>query len=442
MRSVTSFQEWYREQYAPLAATLGVIAGDVHAGQDAAAEALARAYIQGRARALRSRRRATRSGLALVVLVCMAIVTADRWPGASAPDAVVFAPRDGASQGEMRSYEGDGVSFTYPAGWTVVADPQGPAVIVGTTTLTPLDELLAVLVRHDTVFSESFPAPGAVFAVGHDRLQPVYSTATTTRRTVPSTGPEGELPPGAVDSGDPVDISTHDLQATAGPSGRLGETRQLRTADGRAVQARFGHFPVSAVNFAVYAAGPGADRAVAQAEAIVESLDYRATGDPTTPPIGTPNFPDGKHVTMADARDLVVTHVADQITLTLRVGDSCLLVEGDTAIGHQAFGGRCGIRPAGAAAMTSVFLHDLTIESAPSNPEEASRPSRKGPPVLTFVAAAVGRDITAADVRTADNQVFPATVSNGWLLATAPARIVELRGYTAAGRLAARTLTP
>lgn len=44
MSSSESFQDWYREQYGPLAATLGVVAGDAHLGQDAAAEALARAY--------------------------------------------------------------------------------------------------------------------------------------------------------------------------------------------------------------------------------------------------------------------------------------------------------------------------------------------------------------------------------------------------------------
>lgn len=401
--------------------------------------------IQGRARRVRRRRRVTQAGTALTAVALVAVATLNWSASRSAPHAVVFAPNS-APQDGTKSYAREGVSFDYPADWAVVADPPGPEVIVGTSALAPLDELLAVLVRHDTVFTHAFPGSGAMFVIGNDRLQPVYSGGRTTRRTVPCSDVEDEWPAAEADCTEPVDIFTHHQRATAGPSGRLGNPRQLRTADRRAVTGRFGHYPASATNFAVYVTGPAAATWLQQAEDIVASLELRAAShasEPPPPPKGTPNFPDGEAETLGDAQDVVLTHVAGDIRLTLRVGQSCLAVESDIAGSDSTAGGRCGIEPAPPSTFSSIFVHELAVAPVPDSPG-AKSDAENGREIeaSTFIVAAAGDGIAEADIRTADNQIVPATVADGWVMAAAPGRIVEIRGYAQDGTVVARAPTP
>lgn len=410
--------------------------------------------LQRRARAVRRRRHVRQAGslaaVLLGVLGLTSLVVGDGGLGPiGSPRVVLDQP---GSDGRLppvpdgwQAHDEDGIAFHYPAGWSVVADPEGPQVIVGTQRLDARDAHLALLTHPDVVFTRDFPAEGVYFAVGGDRFRA------------------------------PRDQFSEEV--TVGSESN---------AEGAAVRARFGRVPVSVYQVAAYAGPEATAMDWSLVEQMAETVIERQprTGDVPPPPPGPPGFPEGEDQPVAAATNEVLRLPlslpgmdSDVVVLT---GDGCAVVSldepSDTG-GPRPQAGRCqsdAHTPAAdqVDAETLIVGHVLGPPEAPSGqafeqpadqppdsvgqakgapPPPASQPTQRPPgsdqppdappaPGLMddttsamFVATQVGERVGRVESRLVDGRLVGGEVNDGWALVVAEGRIAWLTAYDADG---------
>lgn len=363
------------------------------------------ARLQRRARTVRRRRRATQSGLVAVLLLGVAgltglVVGLDGVGRLARPGVVLDQPgpdeRLAPAPDGWQTHERDGIALHYPPGWSVVADPEGGAVIVGTRPLDDRNARLALLAHPDVRFTSDFPADGVFVAVGGDRFR--------------------------------------------APGHELGEEVMVGVDSGAAqgIRARFGRVPASVHHVAAYAGhqAPAEDWALVEQAAETVVPRQSRVGDQPPPPPGPPGFPEGKERPVAAAtRELVRLDLPDQGgEVVLRTGDGCAVVAFDHPTaggGPQPQSGRCGLGgdPPSASRIDTDNLIAFELMRPPPTPGQAAPDSG----LWMSAATRVGEQVQRVEARLIDGRSVDGEVADGWVLLAADGRIAWLTAYDAAG---------
>lgn len=410
--------------------------------------------LQRRARAVRRRRRARQAGTLAVVLLGVlgmtSLVVGDGGLGPiRSPRVVLDQPGSDERLPPVpdgwQTHDEDGIAFHYPAGWSVVADPEGPQVIVGTQRVDERDAHLALLTHPDVVFTQDFPAEGVFFAVGGDRFRA------------------------------PRDQFSEEV--TVGFKAN---------AEGAEIRARFGRVPVSVYQVAAYAGPEATAEDWSLVEQMAETVIERQprTGDIPPPPPGPPGFPEGKDQPVAAATNevlrLPLSLPGMDSEVVVLTGDGCAVVSLDEPTdtgGPRPQAGRCQSDAHTPAAdqvdaetliagdvlgppveTPSGQVSEQPAEQPPDSvgqaegarPPPASEPARRPPgsdqpadappPGLMddttsamFVATQVGERVERVESRLVDGRLADGEVSDGWALVVTESRIAWLTAYDADG---------
>ena len=314
------------------------------------------------------------------------------------------------------------VELVVAPGWESL-HASGDHLVVGTRPLKEQDLLLALLARDDAAFS-AFPADGAIFVVGGDRLKAKY-TGDPSRaiRSVENGVERIEMGP--------------DSMVGPGPALGLGPARTL--AGG--VTVRLGDVPRSGVTLAAYL-GPKAGAAAMQAtEAMAATVRLqpvdRATMPPP-PPGSRPGFDQGVVQLTDGQRPPVVSATAPGVTYAARAEGDCAVV--GSSASTQPLGGGCMATPTAPRAAEVVAVARETGPPPPP-PGQTFAPgtaSRWASTVVVLVR--VSPDIRRLSAVLTDGRSVTAVVgSDGWAMLATDGRPYLLEGRDGSGKVVVRT---
>lgn len=362
------------------------------------------------------RQRLRRVGAVAAAIVVVGLVVGATLTMSGSDDVERIRPADPGEDAQLppapqgwTTYDDGRIAFHHPDDWSVLLAPGDGRVVVGTEPLREPDARLGLLVRPDLAFTDAFPEDGVVVAVGGDRFLPVYW------------GGGGEPFVGDLDAfGDETLLS--------------GGSREEEPG----IRARFATVSRSTVRLGAYLGPDTPADAWQQAERLLESLLVRQP-DPSEvpPPRGAPGFEGDPGDAEADAQtEVLALRLDDGSRLALRVGERCALVVEETSGGSRTVGGDCelpGKDPGPRQLLAGAAFSSGRPASGPGGPEPGSDgPLRESMWVVGRAGDAVER-VTPRVVGGGEVVQARHTLVDGWVLAVAESRIVQLVGYTASG---------
>lgn len=352
--------------------------------------------IRRRAVVVRRRRRASQvaGGLAVALLAVGALQPL--LARQSTPSVTFDQPQDRPAPvpaGWERETIG-ALSLVHPKGWDVLSvvgeSSMEPEVVIATRPLNKADVRLAQLTRNDVRFSEAFPEDAVVFVVGGDRFVAPHPPSLALGKAV-------------------------DLPRPQGMSG--------------AIRARTGRVPQSILQLAGYigpAAPPDDSRALDKIAASVRLADKAPSAAELEEPVD--NFvreEDQERWRLQLTRTIAFLGPRDASHVEVRIGGSCV----GLASLQRPF--KSNIH------FTEVFcdlqgiaqgaVRELSYEVKPAGPADDA-----GTGVL-FVQ--VGTGVERIRLTTADGRSVTRPVTEGFVLARTPSRVIAITGLDPAGRV-------